>query len=88
MVLFSNDAPRLLRSFGLAIVRDDNPKAFSIITEIVNNTREYGEVKGRLGSILSRLEAYPQSSKLIFTVIISIITICFLIEVVLFPCYP
>jgi len=62
MLLFSNEKiAHLLTSFGLALVHDEDSKAFSILNKIISEAKKYGKLEGRLQKFLSTLEKYPHS---------------------------
>jgi len=78
MLMFSKDnISELLMRFGLAFVRNDDPEAFSVLRQIVDEVREYGEPKGRFRRFLSGIERYPIASPLLLTTIIIVIAIVY-----------
>lgn len=80
MIMFSKEeTPELLMNFGLAFVRNDNPEAFSNLTQLVNKVAEYGEPKGRFSGFLSRIEQYRHSLALILGIIVFIVSVLFTI---------
>jgi hypothetical protein len=80
MLMFSKkDVSNLLMNFGLAFVRNDEPQAFSHLTELVKQIREYGEPKGRFHKYLTALEQYPNSLSFVLAAIVFIISLLFTI---------
>jgi len=78
MLMFSKDnISDLLMKFGLAFVRNDDPEAFSILQQLVDKVREYGEPKWRFRRFLSGIEQYPHASPLILTIITVVIAIIY-----------
>lgn len=72
MLLFSeNNTLELLRNFGLALVRKEDPKAFKLLNQIVSEVRNYGELKGTLRKILGALEKYQN----LFTLLLFIASV-------------
>jgi hypothetical protein len=70
MLLFSEEKiADLLTSFGLALVHNEDSKAFSVLNKIINEARKYGKLEGRIQRFLSSLEKYPH----LLTFFISII---------------
>jgi len=78
MLMFSRKKiPDYLMKFGLAFVREDNPKAFFHLKQLLKETRKYGEPKGRFRKFLSALEHYPHSLPWILTIIITIFALIY-----------
>jgi len=78
MLMFSEaNISKLLMKFGLAFVRNDDPKAFSILKQLITKVREYGEPKGRFRRFLSGIEQYPHASPLLITTMIIVIAILY-----------
>ena len=70
MLMFSQDEiPQLFMNFGLAFVKDDHPKAFSHLKQIVEEARKYGGLKGRVHRFLSAIEQYPHAIPWILTIV-------------------
>ncbi len=56
MLLFSEESvPCLLRNFGLALVRGDDPLAHIYLKQIIRITKNYGKLEGRFERILSQI---------------------------------
>lgn len=80
MIMFSKEEePELLMKLGLAFVRNDNPEAFSNLTQLVKKVTEYGEPKGRFRRFLSGIEQHRHSLTLILGTIVFIVSVVFTI---------
>lgn len=70
MLLFSEEKiAELLISFGLALVHNEDSKAFSVLNKIINEARKYGKLEGRLQKFLRSLEKYPHSLTLFISIL-------------------
>lgn len=59
MIFFSEgNIPEILINFGLALVHNDNPKAYSSLKQLIAEAQKYGKLKRRLSRILARMEKY------------------------------
>jgi len=80
MLLFSEDKmPELLRSFGLALVRKEDTKAFASLKQILSEVEKYGELKEGFGMLVS-VEKYPTLVSLVFSVISLVVTLYLLLS--------
>jgi len=81
MLMFSTEKniPDLFRNFGLTLIRNDDPEAFSNLNELIKEVEKYGEFKGRMGRFLSGLERYPNSLPWLISFIIIVIGIIYYI---------
>jgi len=81
LILFSDDSefekktPNLLMKFGLSLVRDEDVKAHSELTELVARVKKFGEPQGRFHKYLGGIEKYPNLWKAIVTLTIFIISV-------------
>lgn len=76
MLLFSEEKiADLLTNFGLALVHNEDSKAFSILNKIINEARKYGKLEGRLQRFLSSLEKYPHSLTFFISIIALLLAI-------------
>ena len=78
MIMFSTkNVAELLMNLGLAMVRNDDPTAYSTIKQLEEIVKEYGEPKGRFHRFLGGIERYPHTSPLILTIIVLIIAVIY-----------
>lgn len=79
MLMFSKEEKisELLMNFGLAFVRNDDPEAFSMLQQFVDEVKKYGEPKGTFRRFLSGVEQYPHASPLILTIMIVVVAILY-----------
>lgn len=87
MVLFSKDnISQLFTNFGASLVNNNNPKAFIDLNALIGKAKEYGDLKGRLPTVLDRIERYPVTIPTVWSIgVVVFVVVYFLIFGQLLP---
>ena len=76
MLLFSEEKiAELLTSFGLALIHNEDSKAFSVLNKLIDEAGKYGKLEGRLQKILAGMEKYPHSLTFVLSILAIILAI-------------
>jgi len=76
MLLFSEEKiSELLINFGLALIHDEDSKAFSISKKLICEAKKYGKLEGRLQKILAGMEKYPHFLTFVLSILAVILAI-------------
>lgn len=76
MLLFSEEKiAELLTGFGLALIRNEDSKAFSFLNKIIAEAEKYGKLEGKFQKILSKIEKYPHFVTFVLSILALLLAI-------------